>query len=332
MSLREATTIVTRHAALNRFLVQFLGTSERFHFPLPRGHFPSMSVPGKFQIRPLVVSKRGDLRTEVAAARRAGKTIGLVPTMGALHAGHGSLAEAARRECGYVVATIFVNPTQFGPGEDFDKYPRTLESDLQCLSERGVDLVFIPSTHEVYQPGHATHVEVGGITERFEGPCRPGHFRGVATVVLKLFNLCAPDVAFFGQKDYQQTLVVRRLVQDLDLPITIRVCPTVREPDGLAMSSRNVYLNPKERQQALVLGRSLRLGAEMAAGGERDASRVLARMRQELEAVPEVRLEYLALVDQDTLADVRTLERPAVALIAARVGNTRLIDNVLIGQ
>ena len=279
---------------------------------------------------PRVVTTAAALRAEVAANRQAGKKIGLVPTMGALHAGHVSLVDASARECGFTVVTIFVNPTQFAPHEDFNRYPRDLNADLANLAGHGADLVFAPEAADMYPPGHATRVELSGVAEPLEGRARPGHFTGVATVVLKLFNLAAPDVAFFGQKDYQQSLVVLRMTTALDLPIAIRVCPIVREPDGLAMSSRNRYLSEKERRQALTLSRSLRLGAELIGSGERNVAKVLSRMREPFAAEPEVKLEYLVLADPETLAEVTQIAGPTVALIAARVGVTRLIDNAVL--
>lgn len=250
--------------------------------------------------------------------------------MGALHAGHVSLVAAARRGDDFTVATIFVNPTQFGPHEDFERYPRTLEADLDALRAAGADLVFVPARDDVYRPGHATFVEVSGVAEPLEGACRPGHFRGVATVVLKLFNMAAPDRAYFGQKDFQQTLVVRQMVTDFDLPIDVRVCPTVRESDGLAMSSRNAYLSATERRQATVLYRSLRRGAELVAGGERDARTVLQSMRAVYADAPDVAIEYLEIADRATLQSLTVIDRPAVAVVAARLGRTRLIDNELL--
>ena len=277
-----------------------------------------------------IASNVSELRAAIAAARTQGKSIGLVPTMGALHAGHLSLIEASRRECDYTVVTIFVNPTQFGPSEDFKRYPRTLEADLAAIRSLGADLAFVPATSDIYRPQHATFVEMQGPAEPLEGQRRPGHFRGVATIVLKLFNLATPERAYFGQKDYQQTLVVRRLVADLDLPIEVRVCPTVREPDGLALSSRNVYLSPAERQQALVLYRSLQTGAELFAAGERNAETLAAEMRKLYDAAPLVRLEYLAVADPETLAPIARVSKRAVIAVAAQVGKTRLIDNHLL--
>jgi len=271
-----------------------------------------------------------ELRREVAAARRAGQTVGLVPTMGALHAGHVSLVEAASRECDLTIVTIFVNPTQFGPGEDFAKYPRRLTEDMELLGGHGAQLVFAPSTDSMYATGHATHVEVAGPALPLEGAFRPGHFRGVATIVLKLFHLVEPDRAYFGRKDYQQSLVVRRMVRDLDLPIHVEVCPTVRETDGLALSSRNQYLSAEERQRALAISKSLRLAARLVGEGIRDAQTVIARM-QEILRGSNLEVDYVAIADPETLEPRTVVDRPTVALVAARVGKTRLIDNELIG-
>ncbi len=278
---------------------------------------------------PEVLSTAEQMRARVARARAAGQSIGLVPTMGALHAGHASLVDASHRECGLTVATVFVNPTQFGPNEDFSRYPRTLEGDLALLAQHGADCVFVPAADQIYPPGDETLVDVGGVARPLEGACRPGHFQGVATVVLKLFLLATPDVAFFGRKDYQQSLVVRRLVKDFALPIEIRVCPTIREPDGLALSSRNRYLSAGERQRALALSRSLALATRFVREGTVDAREIVQAMRAELTA-SQLTIDYVALADPDTLAPVAQIDRPAVALIAARVGSTRLIDNELI--
>lgn len=289
-----------------------------------------------------VVTSRAALREALAGFRQSGvrgsradvvkTSIGLVPTMGALHAGHLSLVEASRRECDFTVVTVFVNPIQFGPHEDFQKYPRTLESDVAQLAPLGVDLVFAPPVEEVYRPGHATYLEMAGVTEPLEGRSRPGHFRGVATVVLKLFNMTTPDVAFFGQKDYQQSLTIRRLVEDLDLNVRIRVCPIVREPDGLALSSRNVYLSSEGRRQALALVRSLALACDLFASGERGAATIVARMRESLAATAGVQVEYATLADANTLDEVQQVDDRTVALVAARVGNVRLIDNCFLGE
>lgn len=247
--------------------------------------------------------------------------------MGALHEGHLSLVDACRRECDFCVVTIFVNPTQFGPHEDFSRYPRTMEADLRALAQRQVDLVFAPPTEEIYRPGHATYVEMGTVAEPLEGERRPGHFRGVATVVLKLFNLIRPAAAFFGQKDYQQSLVVRRLVEDFDLPIRVQVCPTVRDADGLALSSRNRYLSAAEREHALSLNQSLQLAADLLRGGERDASVLLRRMQDRVQQSRLVRLDYLVVVDPETLQPLAQVSRQALVAVAAWVGSTRLIDN-----
>ena len=234
---------------------------------------------------PLLVTTVAELRDALTPVRSQAKTIGLVPTMGALHDGHLSLVRASRAECDFTVATIFVNPTQFGPAEDLARYPRPLARDLELLAE-GADLVFVPDAKEVYPPGFDTWVEVGSVVKSLEGASRPGHFRGVATVVLKLFNMVAPDVAFFGQKDYQQSLVIRRMVADLNLPIAIRVCPIVREADGLAMSSRNAYLSPAERMRALALSQGLQAARARWAAGERDPS----ALQEAVRGIPKRRL------------------------------------------
>ena len=221
---------------------------------------------------PRVLTTVAEIRAALLPYRRAGKRIGLVPTMGALHEGHLSLVRASKAECDLTVVWIYVNPSQFGPHEDLAKYPRTLQADLEKLAACDTEFVMAPGDAEVYRPGHATWVEVGAVAEPLEGRCRPGHFRGVATIVLKLLNMIQPDVAYFGQKDYQQAAVIRRMVADLDVPVEIRVCPIVREPDGLAMSSRNVYLSPDARQRATVLWQSLELARQLVARGERDAA------------------------------------------------------------
>ncbi len=270
-----------------------------------------------------------DARRDLA---QAGKRVGVVPTMGALHAGHLSLVAASCAACDATLVTLFVNPTQFGPHEDFEKYPRTLDADLQALSPYPVDLVFAPTAAEMYPAGFETNVQVGGVTELLEGARRPGHFDGVATVVLKLLNLTRPDVAYFGQKDYQQTLVVRRMVADLNLPVEVCICPIVREPDGLAMSSRNVYLTEVQRQLALVLSQSLQHCQAMVSAGERSAAQLIATAESRFANTPDVELEYFTLVNPETLLPVETLDQPAIALTAAQVGQTRLIDNLRISD
>lgn len=279
---------------------------------------------------PLIVRTVAEVRQAVAAARRSGKRIGLVPTMGALHAGHVSLVEASAAACGYTVVTVFVNPTQFGPKEDFSKYPRTFEADVAAVGRAGADLVFAPDNAEVYPSGFATYVEVGGVAEPLEGECRPGHYRGVATVVLKLFQMVGADVAYFGQKDYQQTRVVQQMVRDFNFPIEIEICPTVREPDGLALSSRNIYLSATERRSALVISRALRKVEQSVAAGQRDVWKLRDDLHTELATVPEVRVQYAVVADAETLHEPAILDRPCVALVAAHVGTTRLIDNVLL--
>ena len=280
--------------------------------------------------RPKVIKTVDELRQAVARFRRQSKTIGLVPTMGALHAGHLSLVEAAKAQCDVCLVTIFVNPSQFGPAEDLDRYPRTLEADLDALSQYGVELAFVPQDCEVYRPGHATWVGVSSVSEPLEGECRPGHFRGVATVVLKLFNMARADVAYFGQKDYQQAAVIRRMVADLNVPIEVRVCPTVREPDGLAMSSRNVYLDAEARAQSLVLWKGLSLAEELVRAGQRDASVVLERIRQIILSAPDVKIEYTAVVDPVTFEPVTEIRGRTLVALAVKFGTTRLIDNCLL--
>jgi pantoate--beta-alanine ligase len=280
--------------------------------------------------QPTLVTTVDELRRAVAAARADGRSIGLVPTMGALHEGHLSLVRASKAECGMTVVSIFVNPSQFGPSEDLAAYPRTLDADLDKLAECGTDLVFAPDNEEVYAEGHATWVEVGAVARPLEGECRPTHFRGVATVVLKLLNMVGPDVAYFGAKDYQQAQVIRRMVADLDVPAVIRVCPIVREPDGLAMSSRNAYLDANARRRAAVLWKSLCLADELVNRGERDGKTIVRRMREAIESAPDARIDYVALVDPETLEPVERIEGRALAALAVRIGATRLIDNRLL--
>jgi pantoate--beta-alanine ligase len=277
-----------------------------------------------------VVATADQLRAEVTRARSAAKTIGLVPTMGALHEGHLSLVRAARGQCDLTIATIFVNPTQFGPHEDFDKYPRTMRQDLEALEGAGADVVFAPDRETMYPPGFSTYVDPPEIARLWEGQCRPGHFRGVTTVVLKLFHLAQADIAYFGQKDYQQARVIQCMAEDLAVPVAVRVCPTVREPDGLAMSSRNRYLDAAQRSRALALWQSLSLARQLVAEGERDALRIAQRMQEQLLQRGVDRIDYAALADPLTLQPVTRVQRSVVALIAAMVGQTRLIDNLKI--
>jgi pantoate--beta-alanine ligase len=266
-----------------------------------------------------------------AALRELPRPHGLVPTMGFLHEGHLSLVRQARADNASVTASIFVNPAQFGPNEDFTTYPRDMERDLGLLEAAGTDLVYTPPVEVVYPPGFDTSVEVGDLTSRLEGVARPGHFKGVATVVAKLFNVLQPDRAYFGQKDAQQALVVTKMVADLDFPVEVVVMPTIREPDGLALSSRNVYLSPPERQAALSLSRSLREAQRLYQEGERDAVRIRAAMSAILAAEPLARPEYVSVADRATLLELDTISGPAVVSMAVRVGKTRLIDNVVLG-
>ena len=269
------------------------------------------------------------LRTFLAAHRAAGRQIGLVPTMGYLHAGHLSLVQAARRECDVVVMSIFVNPKQFGPQEDFATYPRDMEGDLRQAREAGVDTVFAPSVEEMYPPGFLTEVVVHELTAPLCGAARPGHFNGVTTVVAKLFNIVGPDRAYFGQKDYQQVTVLRKMATDLCMPLEVITCPTIRDPDGLALSSRNAYLNPAERQAALVLSRVLHLAEERLTQGERQGTRLTALLRDCIAKESLVRIDYVAVCDPDTLQEVEQLSGNVLVALAVYIGKTRLIDNAL---
>ncbi len=256
--------------------------------------------------------------------------VGFVPTMGYLHEGHLSLVRRARQECESVVVSIFVNPTQFGPGEDLARYPRDLERDLRLLDPLGVDLLWAPTAEVMYPPGFQTWVEVEGLTRPLEGAARPGHFRGVTTVVAKLFNAVQPQVAYFGQKDAQQAVVVRRMTQDLNFPIEIVICPTVREADGLAMSSRNVYLDPPQRQAATVLYRALSAARAAYDGGERQAERLRQVMRQVLASEPLAQVQYVSCADYETLEELEQVRGRALLSLAVFIGKTRLIDNFVL--
>jgi len=255
---------------------------------------------------------------------------GLVPTMGALHDGHLSLVRRAKAECDHVGVSIFVNPAQFGPGEDLSKYPRDLDHDLKLLELLGVDVVWTPAPKVVYPPGFQTWVAVEQVSAPLEGKHRPGHFRGVATVVAKLFNAFTPDKAYFGQKDAQQVVVIKQMVRDLNFPLEIVVCPIVREPDGLAMSSRNVYLNPEERKAATVLYRALSAAKAKYDAGERDAEMLRAAMSSTIAAEPLAREEYVSAADPDTLAELERIDKGVLLSMAVRIGKTRLIDNFLL--
>ncbi len=275
-----------------------------------------------------VIHDLNEIYAQIDFARRDSKRIGVVPTMGALHDGHLSLVRRAKQDCDIAVATIFVNPTQFGPNEDLAKYPRTLEADLASLREQECDFVFVPPSDRVYGRDHSTFIEPPSVGRRWEGELRPGHFRGVATIVLKLFQLIPAHVAYFGRKDYQQVAVIRAMVDDLNVPIRVEACETVREPDGLAMSSRNRYLSKEDRVRALGLWLALRRAQISLAAGEITGARLEEEMRMELNKAPVDAIDYAAIVHPGTMEPMGKVEESAVAIIAARVGNTRLIDNI----
>jgi pantoate--beta-alanine ligase len=291
----------------------------------------NLSTRSEIPAAPRIIRDGGELRQLITSTRTAGKTVGLVPTMGALHEGHLSLVERSRAECDVTVASIFVNPTQFAPNEDFKRYPRNMDRDVAMLGGRGCDFVFVPTESDMYPPGHSTFVDVGPIGAALEGEIRPTHFRGVATIVLKLFQLAPADRAYFGRKDYQQTLVIRQMATDLNVPMDIRVCPIVREPDGLAMSSRNAYLSASERSSALALSRSLKRAEELVGDGERDVAKIRRAIEAEIESAGPIDLQYVAFVADGTLIPVSTISAPTTIAIAAVVGKTRLIDNTLVG-
>jgi pantoate--beta-alanine ligase len=276
-----------------------------------------------------VIETAAVMRAEVRALQQAGLRVGLVPTMGALHAGHLNLVQLAKRPGDKVVATIFVNPTQFAPGEDFARYPRTLDEDLRLLQQAACDYVFVPSQAEMYPPGFSTQVEPPAIARRWEGECRPGHFRGVCTVVLKLLNMIPADVAVFGQKDFQQAAVIKQMVRELNVATHIEVGPTIREPDGLALSSRNRYLSPADRARALALSQSLQAAQQTIGAGERRAATIAGLIGETLQ--PQVdAIDYVAVVDGETLDPVEQITPNTVILLAAKIGGTRLIDNCLV--
>ncbi len=277
-----------------------------------------------------VVHDLNEIYAQIDFVRRDARRIGLVPTMGALHAGHLSLVRRAKQDCEVAVATIFVNPTQFGPNDDLAKYPRTLDSDLASLREQGCDFVFVPPSDRIYSGGHSTFVEPPSVARRWEGELRPGHFRGVATIVLKLFQLIPAHVAYFGRKDYQQVAVIRAMVDDLNIPIRVEACETVREPDGLAMSSRNRYLSKEDRVRAVGLWRALCLAQRRLDADENTSASLEAAIRVELETAPVDSIDYAAIVHPVTMEPVDVVDESAIAIIAARVGGTRLIDNMTI--
>ena len=266
---------------------------------------------------------------EIRALRRQiSGTVGLVPTMGYLHEGHLALVKQAKQQNSAAIVSIYVNPAQFGPREDFGAYPRDLDRDLDLLQKEGVDIVFVPSDDEMYPLGFSSWVDVEKVTERLEGESRPGHFRGVATVVAKLFNIVQPTRAYFGQKDAQQVVVIKRMAADLNVNLEVVVVPTVRESDGLAMSSRNIYLGPKERQAATILFKALTLARQLRGGGENDAEKIRRQMTALIQKEPLAKLDYASIADAETLQKLNLLDRPAVASLAVRIGKTRLIDNI----
>jgi len=278
----------------------------------------------------LILKTIAETQSACAQSRGEGRIVGLVPTMGALHEGHLSLVRAARAACDVMVVSIFVNPTQFGPNEDFSRYPRTFDEDCALLEREGVERIFAPAVEKMYAAGASTVVLVDGVSDRLDGASRPGHFRGVTTVVGKLFHIIRPHKAFFGQKDAAQVAVLRKMVRDLNFPLKLVVCPIVREADGLALSSRNRYLSKKEREQALVLHRALQKVDEAVAAGERSAARLIEAARAVFSNEPGVRVDYIAVVDPDTLEDVPEARSGTLVAVAAFVGTTRLIDNLLL--
>ena len=270
------------------------------------------------------------VRNLVKAARSEGKTVGLVPTMGALHIGHISLIEAAVQQTDFVVVSIFVNPTQFCPGEDLEKYPRPFDADCEICTKAGVDVVFAPTADQMYPAENITWVSVEKLTEPLCGQFRPGHFRGVTTVCTKLFNIVGPDVAFFGQKDAQQAIVIKQMVADLNMPLEIVICPTVREPDGLAVSSRNQYLTAEQRKDATYVYRSLQKCQEMIDSGVTDTHRIIAEMHDLLRQIPTAKIEYVSIVDAETLQDIDKIAGEILVAVAVNIGPARLIDNILV--
>jgi len=277
-----------------------------------------------------ITSEIKKTREIIKQAKAAGKTIGLVPTMGALHEGHLSLIRICRQKCDFVIVSIFVNPTQFGPAEDLAKYPRPFEWDCRLCRDNGVDLVFAPAAEEMYPQKQIIWVDVETLGDHLCGASRPGHFRGVCTVVAKLFNIIIPDFAFFGQKDAQQLAIIRQMVRGLNMNLEICPCPTVREPDGLALSSRNQYLDSQQRQQALCLLQALRRAGEMVAAGQSDTQAIIAAMKEIIERQPQTRIDYISIVDNDLLQPISRLDRPALIALAVYLGPTRLIDNIIV--
>jgi pantoate--beta-alanine ligase len=281
--------------------------------------------------RTQVLTTISDTRAASRAARRSGKVIGIIPTMGALHEGHVSLVRAAKSQSNFVIVSIFVNPLQFGPKEDLSKYPRTFERDCALLEKEGVDVIFAPAVVEMYPGNPVTFVNVEDLSGRLDGVSRPGHFRGVTTVVSKLFHIAEPDKSFFGQKDAAQVAIIKQMVRDLDMPVEIVVCPIIRETDGLAMSSRNAYLDSHQRKQALVLSRALNRVEELFSRGVRDAKTLISAGEDVFHQEPTVRLDYVSIADGDSLEPVEEAKSGTLVAVAAYVGATRLIDNVILG-
>lgn len=277
-----------------------------------------------------ILQRIQEVREYIREQKMNGKTIGLVPTMGYLHEGHLSLVTRAKKECDLVVMSIFVNPIQFGPNEDFERYPRDLEHDEAMAQKAGVDVLFVPSVEVMYPQPILTYVNVEGITENLCGMSRPGHFRGVTTVVSKLFHIVQPDKAFFGQKDIQQVRVIEQMVEDLNMPVEIIPCPIVREADGLALSSRNVYLSPEERKQARSLFASIQLAEKAFASGERDSGRLIQMVTQRIKEESPADIDYVKIVNRKNLSDIVRIDEPAILALAVRFGNTRLIDNTIL--
>ncbi|MCS6806995.1 MAG: pantoate--beta-alanine ligase [Acidobacteriota bacterium] len=277
-----------------------------------------------------IITEVAPMKAVARATARQGQRIGFVPTMGALHEGHLSLVRAAQQRADVVIVSVFVNPTQFGPHEDFNRYPRDLQTDIALLEREGVQYLFAPSVEAMYPAGYATYVTVEGLADRLCGRSRPGHFRGVTTVVLKLFEIVRPHVACFGQKDAQQLVIIRKMVADLNLDVEIVACPIVREPDGLAMSSRNRYLQPDERQAATILYRSLQHARQMIDSGQRQAAEITAAMRQLIQREPLARIDYIEIVNAQTLDPLTVLEGECLIALAVFVGPARLIDNLVV--
>jgi pantoate--beta-alanine ligase len=277
-----------------------------------------------------VITSIDKMKKTARRLKSQGKTIGFVPTMGFLHPGHLSLVRESCQRADKTVVSIFVNPAQFGPGEDFKDYPRDLKRDSELLEREGVDYLFVPEPDEMYPEGYRTYVEVRELQNRLCGRSRPTHFQGVCTVVLKLFNIVNPDISFFGQKDAQQTIIIKRMARDLNSDVAIEVLPTVREKDGLALSSRNIYLNPEQRKAALVLSRSLREAEAMLEKGERNAAAILNRMREVISQEPQARIDYIEIVDMEELKPVARIEKQALAALAVFLGRARLIDNTIL--